>query len=299
VRDEGLRSSCFASLDVLCAQYGDDVPYQGGLDQGFPYRGRRVPFLSRFKGIHRAAAQEGPAALSINTSADSPYDDEEIPDGFLYAYRSGSTEQSDNRALRAAHSLGAPLVYFVATRPGWYKPLYPCYVVADDAPARRVLVAPGRMIGPIDERDPVAPDDPIERRYGVREARVRFHQARFRGRVFVAYASKCTICRLKEGRLLDAAHIVGDLEQRGDPRIENGLSLCSIHHRAFDQDLVGIAPDYRVHVSRRLLEDEDGPMLDLLKTFHEQTIELPSRRAWRPDPERLEARFERFATASG
>jgi len=76
------------------------------------------------------------------------------------------------------------------------------------------------------------------------------------------------------------------------------LSLCSIHHRAFDQDLVGIAPDYRVHVSRRLLEDEDGPMLDLLKTFHEQTIDLPSRRVWRPDPERLEARFERFAAAS-
>ena len=26
-------------------------------------------------------------------------------------------------------------------------------------------------------------------------------------------------------------------------------------------DLVGVAPDYRVHVSPRLLEDEDGPMI--------------------------------------
>jgi putative restriction endonuclease len=298
VRDDGLRSSCFASLDVLSAQYGEDVPYPGALDAGFPFRGRRVPFLSRYKGIHRAAAQDGPAALSINTSASSPYDDEEVPDGFLYAYRAGSIDQPDNRALRAAHSLGVPLVYFVATRPGWYKPLYPCYVVNDDSLARRVLVAPGRMVGPLDERDPTPFNDPLERRYGVRDARVRLHQARFRGRVLVAYSSKCTICRLKEGRLLDAAHIVGDLEERGDPHVENGLSLCSIHHRAFDQNLVGVAPDYRVHVSQRLLEDEDGPMLDLLKTAHQQKIELPSRRAWQPDPERLALRFERFTAAS-
>jgi putative restriction endonuclease len=299
VRDEGLRSSCFASLDVLSAQYGEDIPYRGGLDQGFAFRGQRVPFLSRFKGIHRAAAQEGPAALSINTSASSPYDDEEVLDGFLYAYRSGSIDQPDNRALRTAHTLGVPLVYFVATRPGWYKPLYPCYVVNDDSGARRVLVAPGKMIGPLDERDPVPVEDTLERRYGVREARVRLHQARFRGHVLVAYASKCTICRLKEGRLLDAAHIIGDLEDTGEPLIENGLSLCSIHHRAFDQNLVGVAPDYRVHVSRRLLEDEDGPMLDVLKTAHEQLIELPTRRTWRPDPERLAVRYERFTAASG
>ncbi len=298
MRDEGLRSSCFASLDVLCAQFGEDVPYRQGLDQGFPFRGRRVPFLSPQKGIYRAAAQEGPAALSINTSAASPYDDEEVPDGFMYAYRSGPIDQPDNRALRATHTLGVPLVYFVATRPGWYKPLYPCYVVQDEPVAHRVLVAPGQMVGPLDDRDPAPLEDPVERRYGVREARVRLHQARFRGHVLVAYSSKCTICRLKESRLLDAAHIVGDLEERGEPHVENGLSLCSIHHRAFDQNLVGVAPDYRVHVSQRLLEDEDGPMLDLLKTAHQQEIELPSRRAWRPDPERLALRFERFTAAS-
>jgi putative restriction endonuclease len=99
--------------------------------------------------------------------------------------------------------------------------------------------------------------------------------------------------------LLDAAHIVGDLEDKGDPHITNGLSLCSIHHRAFDQDLVGVAADYSVHVARRLLEDEDGPMLDLLKTFHDKQIELPSKLAWRPDRDRLSSRFERFTANSG
>jgi putative restriction endonuclease len=298
VQDDSLRSSCFASIDVLCAKHGEDIPYKDGLDQGFPYRGARIPFLSRFKGIHRAAAQEGPAALSINTSASSPYEDEEIADGFLYAYRSGSVDQPDNKALRAAFTLQTPLVYFVATRPGWYKPLYPCFVIADDPAERRVLVSPGQMAGPFDEREPILVDDPLERKYAVRETRVRLHQARFRGQILVAYSSRCAICRLRETRLLDAAHIVGDLDHRGDPHITNGLSLCSIHHRAFDQDLVGVASDYKVHVARRLLDDEDGPMLDLLKTFHEKQIELPMKRTWQPDRERLALRFERFTASS-
>lgn len=297
MRDEDIRSSCFASLDVLCARYGEDVPYRDGLDQGFPFRGRRVPFLSTQKGIFRAAAQRGPAALSIQTSSKSPYDDEQVESGFLYAYRAGSIDQPDNRALRTARELAVPIVYFVATRPSWYKPLYPCFVVEDDPIARRVLVSPGRMIGPLDEQEPTPVENPIERRYLVRETRVRVHQARFRGRVIPAYNGRCAICRLKETRLLDAAHIVGDLEQQGEPVVSNGLSLCSIHHRAFDQDLVGVSPDYEVHVSMRLLDEDDGPMLDVLKTFHRQPIVVPERRTWRPDRVRLAARFERFSSA--
>ena len=255
-----------------------------------------MPFLSYLKGIHRAAAQRGPAALSIVTSASSPYEDEQTADGILYAYRAGPIDQPDSRALRAAAELGAPLVYFVATRPGWYRPFYPCFVIRDDPVGRRVLVTAGRMAGPLEEREPLLPDDPLERRYAVRELRVRVHQARFRGRVLPAYSSQCAICRLKEVRLLDAAHIAADAGA-GEPAVSNGLSLCSIHHRAFDQDLVGISPDYGVRVSTRLLEDEDGPMLDLLKRAHGTTILVPRRRTWKPDRELLAHRFDRFLAA--
>lgn len=295
MRDDDVRSSCFASLDVLCAKFGLDIPYRGGLDQGFPFRGRRVPFLTPYKGIYRAAAQQGPAALSVNTSLDGPYDDPETADGFLYAYRAGSVDQPDNRALREAHRLGAPVVYFRGgMRAGWYQPFYPYYVRHDDSAARRVLLSPGRMAGPLDEREPFPIEDPIERRYAMREAKVRLHQGRFRGLVLPAYRDTCTICRLKEVRLLDAAHIIRDADPEGAAAVTNGLSLCTIHHRAYDQDLVGISPDYKVHVNRRLLEDEDGPMLDLLKGFHATAIELPSRTKWRPDRERLAERFDRF-----
>jgi len=297
VRDDDVRSSCFASLDVLCARFGEEIPYVDGLSAGFTFRGNRVPFFNRQKGIYRAAAQRGPAALSIQTSANSPYGDAETASGFRYDYRAGSPDQPDNRALRAAFTLQVPIIHFVATRPGYYKPLYPCFVVEDDAVARRVLVTPGKMVGPMDEREPVVLDDPIEREYAFRQARVRVHQARFRARVVPAYGERCAICRLKEASLLDAAHIVGDLEETGDPIVSNGLSLCSIYHRAFDQNLVGITPDYEVRVARRLLDEDDGPMLELLKGFHDQPIVTPTRTAWKPDRTRLAERFERFAAA--
>jgi putative restriction endonuclease len=287
-----------AHLSILVAEFGEDIPYAGGLARGFPFHGTRVPFLNYQKGIYRAAVQSGPAALSIQTSAKSPYDDEILPDGFLYAYRSGAIDQPDNRALRAAHQLQVPLVYFIGTMSGWYKPVFPCYVREDDPSRRLVIVTPGALVGPVDELEPAPIEDPIERRYAVRETRVRLHQRRFRGRVVPAYSSQCAICRLKELRLLDAAHIVGDVEQAGGPTVSNGMSLCAIHHRAFDQSLVGVSPDYVVHVSRRLLHDEDGPMLDLLKGFHESQLNLPTRRADRPDPLLLDKRFSRFLEVS-
>jgi putative restriction endonuclease len=298
VLDEDVRTSCFAQLAVLAAEFGEDVPYRGGLDRGFAFRGERVPYLNQPKGIFRAAVQRGPAALSIQTSANSPYRDVETPDGFLYDYRAGAFDQADNRALRSAHELRVPLVYFVGTRPGWYRPNFPFFVIHDDAAARQVLLAPGAMIGPVDEQEPVLPEDPIERQYVVRETKVRIHQARFRGRVVPAYREQCAICRLKEVRLLEAAHIVGDVEAGSEPVVSNGLALCSIHHRAFDHDLVGVSPDYDVVVSPQLLDDEDGPMLELLKTFDGNAIYVPRRAEWKPDRERLALRFKRFRERS-
>ncbi|MEA2390228.1 MAG: putative restriction endonuclease [Solirubrobacteraceae bacterium] len=57
-------------------------------------------------------------------------------------------------------------------------------------------------------------------------------------------------------------------------------------------------PDYVVHVSERLLEDEDGPMLDLLKGFHESPLNLPTRRVDRPEPGLLDRRFSKFLELS-
>ena len=87
-------------------------------------------------------------------------------------------------------------------------------------------------------------------------------------------------------------------EQLGQPIISNGLPLSKIHHAAFDAHLIGVDPDYRIHVSERLLELHDGPFLELgLKTIAGQLIGLPRRTADYPDRDRLALRFKQFKRA--
>jgi hypothetical protein len=51
---------------------------------------------------------------------------------------------------------------------------------------------------------------------------------------------------------------------------------ATIHHAAFDAHLIGIDPDFRIHVSDRLLEIHDGPFLELgFKGIVGQLIQLP------------------------
>jgi putative restriction endonuclease len=111
-----------------------------------------------------------------------------------------------------------------------------------------------------------------------------------------AYGGRCAISHLPEPRLLDAAHIVMDAyEQLGQPVVSNGLPLTKIHHAAFDAHLIGVDPDYRIHVSERLLEIHDGPFLELgLKGIAGQVIQLPRRSEDHPDRDRLALRFEQF-----
>jgi len=297
-RDESLRMACFRALDVLRAEYGDEIPFLGGLDKGIAFRGTRVPFFSHMKGIFRARVQRGPAALAVQTSWKSPYTgDVPVEDGFIYAYRSGTAAAADNHALRSAYELGVPLAYFVGTRRGYYQANYPFYVIADDPASQVVKLSPGAMVGPLDEREPAPIHEEVSRRYATREVKVRLHQGRFRAVVLPAYKERCAICRLKEVRLLDAAHIMGDALEEGAAAVQNGLSLCTIHHRAFDQNLVGVSPDYVVKVAPRLLDDEDGPMLDLLKQFHGGALVLPPRPSNRPDKERLALRYEGFLSS--
>jgi putative restriction endonuclease len=98
---------------------------------------------------------------------------------------------------------------------------------------------------------------------------------------------------------LDAAHIVSDTnEQLGQPIVPNGLPLSKIHHAAFDAHLIGIDPDYRIHVSERLLGQQDGPMLEALKRLQYGGLHTPKREQDWPDRDRLAVRFDRFRSAA-
>jgi putative restriction endonuclease len=71
------------------------------------------------------------------------------------------------------------------------------------------------------------------------------------------------ISNLPDDHPPDVAHIVADGDQLlGQPVVSSDMALSKIHHAAFDNHLVGIDPDGRVHVSGRLLKLHDGPLLE-------------------------------------
>ncbi|MEN1974857.1 HNH endonuclease [Cellulomonas sp. P4] len=259
---------------------------------GYRTGGRRLPIIDYSRGIRNPA--DFGSTLSIVSTANGPYDDVESSDGLLhYAYRKGDPFGGDNAKLRNALVTGMPLILFRKEVANYYTPIAPVYVVDDYPEERTFLVALDeafRFMGDLRELT-VA-----QRAYAVRLARQRLHQPAFRTRVLLAYETRCAMCRLAHGSLLDAAHIVPDGEENGLPTTPNGLALCKIHHAAYDQDLLGITPDYVVQLDRELLDEVDGPMLRHgLQAMHGQRLTLPRRPVDAPSRDLLAWRWERFA----
>lgn len=286
------RERIFAWVADRAARRGGWVSREELLTGYRPDGGEPLPLVDYSRGIRNP--RDFAATLSIVHSVDGPYADRDTGDGLLhYAYRRGGSG-GDNRKLRAAYELGAPLLLLVKPEAGIYFPVAPVYVVADDEAAHEFVIAFDEAFRYLP--DPAhLPDD--QRRYALRLARTRLHQPVFRGRVVRAYGTRCAICRLAHGELLEAAHIYPDSDPRGMPVVPNGLSLCSIHHTAYDRALLGITPDLEVRLDADLLAEVDGPMLRHgLQEMHGRTLSLPERGADHPDREALAWRYEQFTS---
>ncbi len=270
------------------------------LIEGFTYQGRRIT-LKGASGIWFPQGFSMP--ISITTALYGPYRLDDIgEDGLLtYAYRGTDPSHRDNRGLRDACRTRTPLVYFREVRDHHYQAIWPIIVLEDHPESLLVRAAMDPAYADLrPEADPSAIAlSPLDlRRYAWTQTRQRLHQGAFRDIVINAYRCRCTICRLAHAELLDAAHIIPDTDDRGTPIVQNGLSLCKIHHAAYDTDILGIGPDYTVHISRKVLAEHDGPMLRHgLQELDGARIVLPARTADRPDRERLAQRFDTWRKA--
>lgn len=291
------RRAVFDWLLQLRAAHPDALPARA-LQTGIMFEGHQLRVMSSGLGIFKPAALR--AALSVMTTAPKPgepppYEDHWIDEARLsYAYQGTDPSLWTNRSLRLAWEYELPLVYLYGVSKGLYLAEFPVFVTADHPNELRVDLAVCA--------DPGEPAVHVEidgRRYATQMARRRIHQEGFRARVLYAYGHRCAMCSLGHSKLLDAAHIVPDGEPTGLAVTANGLSLCKIHHAAYDGFYVGLRPDLVIEVNRALLDEKDGPMLQHgLQQLHAQRLrEVPSRRVDLPDSERLEWRYERFREA--
>lgn len=298
--DRAIRLAAFERVRLMVERNG--ILSTADLNEGFSFQGERVPLHNPQRGIYKPARMR--ELLSVKTVYPRQgnrvwYDDQRAgqrqilagDDSIEYSFQGDDPERADNRWLRNAYLSQVPIIYFLGVAPGRYQAILPCFISAYEPQHLRVRVSFGNPNLPTLDAPATAP----ERQYALRVVRERLHQASFRQVLLDAYGRRCALSNLPEPRLLDAAHIIADGDEAlGQPSVTNGILMSKIHHAAFDAHLIGIDPDYRVHVSERLLEQKDGPMLESLKLLDGRMLVLPDRHRDHPDRERLAARFDTF-----
>jgi putative restriction endonuclease len=290
--DKQIRLATFNWLTEQVEKYGD-VLDRAKLAEGFKFKNIQIPLVSP-QGIFKPKQFDLP--LSITTTPKGPYSDSfDKNDFLLYKYRGKNPQHRDNVGLRKCMQQNIPLVYFHGIVPGRYLSVWPVYIVGDKPDKLTFKVAADDQYDVQEEINKVEEGDIYRRAYITSTVRRRLHQRGFRERVIKAYQSQCSFCKLKHAKLLDAAHIVPDIEDDGIPSINNGLALCKIHHAAFDQHIIGITPDYQIKVKEDVLHEKDGPMLKHgIQELQDRKLILPkSKKAW-PKQEFLDWRYERF-----
>ena len=298
--DLQVRLAAFNWLSEQVNLHGD-VLSRKLLEQGFEFQGQRIPLVAP-QGIFKPQILDLP--LSITTAPKGPYDDYFGNDNFLiYRYRGTDSNHRDNVGLRKVFELKRPLVYLHGIEPGKYLATWPVYIIGDDQSNLTFKVAvddalPVAEYAQADVALQVAEVSDARHAYLTSTVKVRLFQRAFREKVLDAYRSQCAFCRLRHRELLDAAHIIPDNLPEGRSTIENGLSLCKLHHAAYDSFMIGVTPDYVIHVRRDILEEDDGPVLQHgLKGLHNTKLILPSSKSHYPSREALEWRYSRFTRA--
>lgn len=280
---------------IAKANEGDGMLTRSELGS-FEYAGEKIRVIDPQGGIWNPGASwnlggELRATLSINTTNSGKYEDQELSNGlWRYDYQSGGAS-GKNTKMRKAMEYQLPLLWFRQELTGRYVP-YKVFVIDDFPEKGFCLIAPEISLAKSYQSDSI-----IEKKYAEKIMKQRLHQPAFRARVISAYETKCSICRIGHGKLLDAAHIIPDKDIYSSTSITNGLSLCKIHHAAYDSNLVGIDGDYIVHVREDILNEIDGPMLEHgIKAMNGKSLWVPRVEKNRPNSESLNIRFEEFTS---
>ncbi len=107
----------------------------------------------------------------------------------------------------------------------------------------------------------------------------RVNQSFFRSTILSCYNLNCCITGLSISEFLVASHIIPwaiDENNRLNPH--NGLCLNSIHDKAFDKGLITITTDFKIKVSKQLLDlEKEKAVSDLFIKYQNQSIILPDK----------------------
>ena len=305
--DAHIRSAAFSALEKLVRYQPDGLVRWDAIHRGFQVGSEHIHFANRARGIFKPRQMS--AALSIKTvvpRAGRPtwYSDQGLASSKLdaltglwhYDLARGGLDDPTNQALQTAMHRGAPLIYFIGVREKTYQPVFPVWVEAFDPEEGHVLLAAADIgdnrlssVAAARSNLPLS----VETSWTLRTTRARNHQAWFSTRTKAAYQWRCAFSGLPVRQLLVGAHIIPDAEG-GPASVRNGICMTTLHHMAFDSNLIGVDPDFRIHVSPSLRDQKDGTLLANIKDLAGQRIRLPDNPVDKPDSNLLEQRFNQF-----
>jgi len=122
------------------------------------------------------------------------------------------------------------------------------------------------------------------------QAEIPIRKAAFRQEIMEMYNYTCAVCRLRVltmelESVTEAAHII-PFSISGNDDVRNGISLCRVHHWAFDRGLISLNKRYQVIVSVHMFEQ--GPTECLLSELTNKSILLPQHNRLYPAQDALE-----------
>lgn len=296
-RDHEIRLSAFKALDRISGLHPGGIPW-AEIGKGFKHQGRRFLFASRALGIFKPAEMD--TVLSIKTTIPrggrAPrYGDQEqehIEEGLLeYDMQDRNPSLSNNKLLLQAMRERLPLIYFQGINPALYFAQFPVFIQEWNQRTGTTRVAMGL---PYADKGEIVLPNSDQFQYTHQLAKARVHQAQFRADVLSAYSTQCALSGIARNELIVAAHIIPHADG-GEPIVQNGLCLSHLHHAAFDAHLIGIDPNYRVHVSPGLRETKNNELVKAnFQDLGGKRIALPANTEWHPEQARLDQRFAEF-----
>jgi len=108
----------------------------------------------------------------------------------------------------------------------------------------------------------------------------------FRKKVYTAYRNRCAMCGIQL-ELIEAAHIVPHSHEKGSDEVVNGISLCALHHTAYDRSLIFFDENFNILINEKKMEYLEKVGLDSgIRKFEKLSfdkIQLPENHTLRPN----------------
>lgn len=113
---------------------------------------------------------------------------------------------------------------------------------------------------------------------------------KFRKIITSIYSHRCAFCGIQL-ELVEAAHIIPHSHTNGTDNPENGVCLCALHHKAYDDGLIYFDLDYNIKINEGKNEyltkmGRDGGAQKFMKLQFDK-VSLPESSAFHPSKENI------------